>query len=84
MIIRLIKRVFSFPTVQEKVCVQWFNYTIVYYEIFFRDKAGGYGIQAKGGTLVERVNGDYFNVMGFPLHRFSRKILEIYADHLNS
>ena len=54
---------------------------ISYY--FFRDKAGGYGIQAKGGTLIERVNGDYFNVMGFPLHRFSRKLLDMYGDHLH-
>ena len=52
--------------------------------LLFRDKAGGYGIQAKGGTLIERVNGDYFNVMGFPLHRFSRKLLDIYGDHLHS
>ncbi|XP_022235004.1 N-acetylserotonin O-methyltransferase-like protein, partial [Limulus polyphemus] len=40
------------------------------------DKAGGYGIQEKGGTLVERVSGDYFNVMGFPLHRFCKELLD--------
>lgn len=40
------------------------------------DKAGGYGIQERGGTLVERVNGDYFNVMGFPLHRFCKELLD--------
>ena len=34
------------------------------------DKAGAYGIQAVGGTLVESIRGDFFNVMGFPLHRF--------------
>ncbi len=34
------------------------------------DKAGGYGIQAVGGTLVEGISGDFYNVMGFPLHRF--------------
>jgi septum formation protein len=33
------------------------------------DKAGAYGIQGFGATIVERVDGDYFAVMGLPLHR---------------
>lgn len=40
------------------------------------DKAGGYGIQAVGGTLVKGIKGDYFNVMGFPLHHFAKRLLE--------
>jgi septum formation protein len=33
------------------------------------DKAGAYGIQGYGATIVERVDGDYFAVMGLPLAR---------------
>lgn len=42
------------------------------------DKAGGYGIQARGATLVQGITGDFFNVMGFPLHLFGRKLYELY------
>ncbi|MCU0648542.1 MAG: Maf family protein [Gemmatimonadaceae bacterium] len=33
------------------------------------DKAGAYGIQGYGATIVERVHGDYFAVMGLALGR---------------
>jgi septum formation protein len=36
------------------------------------DKAGAYGIQGYGATIVERVDGDYFAVMGLPLNRTVR------------
>jgi septum formation protein len=38
------------------------------------DKAGGYGIQGYGATIVDAVDGDYFAVMGLPLNRLIRLI----------
>jgi septum formation protein len=36
------------------------------------DKAGSYGIQGYGATIVDAVDGDYFAVMGLPLNRLIR------------
>ena len=36
------------------------------------DKAGAYGIQGYGATIVERIDGDYFAVMGLALVRVVR------------
>lgn len=33
------------------------------------DKAGGYGIQGKGGLFVEEIKGCFYNVVGLPLSR---------------
>jgi septum formation protein len=38
------------------------------------DKAGGYGIQGRAAALVERVDGDFYTVVGFPLARFVRTL----------
>ena len=41
------------------------------------DKAGAYGIQGYGATIVQRVDGDYFAVMGLPLQRLVRLMSEL-------
>jgi septum formation protein len=41
------------------------------------DKAGAYGIQAFGATLVERIDGDYFTVVGFPLAAFRHALPQV-------
>ncbi len=39
------------------------------------DKAGAYGIQDDWGALfVERIEGDFYNVVGFPLNKFYREL----------
>lgn len=41
------------------------------------DKAGAYGIQGYGATIVSRVEGDYFAVMGLPLQRLVRLMADL-------
>ncbi|NME06173.1 Maf family protein [Psychrobacillus sp. BL-248-WT-3] len=41
------------------------------------DKAGAYGIQTMGGMFVEKINGDYNNVVGLPLGRLFQTLLTL-------
>lgn len=40
------------------------------------DKAGAYAIQGLGSVIVERIEGDYFNVMGLPLSSLAESLKE--------
>ncbi len=40
------------------------------------DKAGAYAIQGLGAVIVERIEGDYFNVMGLPLSALTEALKE--------
>ena len=38
------------------------------------DKAGAYGIQGQGRVLVEKIEGDYFAIMGFTVSNFLKNL----------
>jgi len=46
------------------------------------DKAGAYGIQGPSLTFISRVEGDYANVVGFPLSRFVNEAQIFFEAHL--
>ena len=56
----------------DKETINWYLDTV---EPF--DKAGGYGIQELGRALVEKIEGDYFAIMGFPISNFLKNLRKI-------
>lgn len=43
------------------------------------DKAGAYGIQGRFAAYIDRIEGDYYNVVGLPVSRLYRTLREIEA-----
>ena len=49
------------------------------------DKAGSYGIQDDwGAVFVKRIEGDYYNVVGFPLNRFYNELKQFEPELLKT
>jgi predicted house-cleaning NTP pyrophosphatase (Maf/HAM1 superfamily) len=44
------------------------------------DKAGAYGIQAAGGLFVKHLEGDYYAVVGLPLHALAQNLVAAMGD----
>jgi septum formation protein len=45
-----------------------------------RDKAGGYGIQDLSSIFIKKINGCYFNVMGFPIYNIYKNLQKLGVD----
>lgn len=43
------------------------------------DKAGAYGIQGRGALFVEKIDGDYLNVVGLPLAKTAKQLKEVFG-----
>ncbi len=47
------------------------------------DKAGGYGIQGRFAIHIEKITGDYYNIVGFPVAKLYMLLLEEGIDLLH-
>ena len=47
------------------------------------DKAGAYGIQGKFAVYIEKIEGDYLNIVGFPVSKLYERLLEEGIDLLS-
>lgn len=59
----------------KKLSLEEINYYVSNFKPY--DKAGSYGIQEWFGHIaVKKIKGSFFNVMGFPVHKFYKEILK--------
>jgi len=49
-------------------------------DVDFRDKAGGYGFQGIGGCLIEKIEGDYYTIIGLPLYSLAKQLNQMFSN----
>ena len=47
------------------------------------DKAGAYGIQSLGATLVKKIDGDFYTVVGLPISKVVRELKQFHINPIN-
>lgn len=62
---------YDLDSLQKRTIESYINTDLPY------DKAGGYGIQDNGNFLIRSTKGDFFNIVGLPISKLYRKIMEI-------
>ncbi|MCJ8006984.1 Maf family protein [Lederbergia wuyishanensis] len=69
-------------TFYEKTDVEFWELTEIEINQYIKsgepfDKAGAYGIQGQGALLVKKIIGDYYTVVGLPISRLYRTLIEM-------
>ena len=62
---------YDLDSLQKRTIESYINTDLPY------DKAGGYGIQDNGNFLIRSTKGDFYNIVGLPISKLHRKIIEI-------
>jgi len=62
---------YDLDSLQKRTIESYINTDLPY------DKAGGYGIQDNGNFLIKSTKGDFYNIVGLPISKLHRKIIEM-------